>query len=139
MKQLPVKFTKYGEQFEQLCRTANTAVYLRHINGRQKTYEVIVIRVADRHPKKTDGKLLWEACEPYETYPSSEKWGQCGWTYTTREDALAKYDLINDPSFKLPAPPIYPIRAHAADGIPLESVLRSRRVNIPEETTSCVL
>jgi hypothetical protein len=126
MKRLPEKFTKYREQFELICRTAKTAIYLRHINGRQKSYEVIVIRVADRKAVKSAGKVQFVECESYECYPSSETWGRCGWTYTTEEDARAKYDLLNDPSYKLPAPPLYPIRLRARDGILQERVLPGR-------------
>ena len=117
MKRLPKKFTKYGYQFEQICRTERTAIYVQHINGRQKGYEVIVIRGADRKPVKSGGKVKWVQCEPYECYPSTEAWGSCGFTYTTEQDARAKYDLLNDPGFKLPAPPLYPIRLRARDGI----------------------
>src|SRR6266853_3730101 len=123
MKRLPEKFTKYRYQFEQICRTQNTALYKQHINGRQKAYEVVVIRVCDRRLTKSAGKLKWVECEPYECYPSSETWGSCGFTYTTEEDARAKYDLLNEPSYKLPAPPLYPIRLRARDGILQERVL----------------
>lgn len=137
MKRLPEKFTKYGHQFEQLCRTENTAIYRRHINGRQKSYEVIVIRVADRKPTREDGRSRWVECESYECYPASEKWGSCGWTYSTEEDARAKYDLINNPCYELPAPPIYPIRARAADGIVQERVCLSRSIKTAEEAELC--
>lgn len=122
MKRLSEKFTRFGEQFEQVCRTAATAMYRRHLNGCQVSYEVIVIRVADRKPEKSSGKIKFVSCEPYECYPSSEQWGSCGWTYTTEEDARAKYDLLNDPAYKLPAPPLYPIRLRARDGIVQERV-----------------
>ena len=128
MRRLPEKFTKYGQQFEQICRTEQTAIYRRHTNGRQKSYEVIIVRVADRSPVKLDEKVRWEKCEPYECYPSSEKWGTCGWTYSTEEDARAKYDLINDPRYKLPAPPIYPLRARATDGIAQKRVSLARSI-----------
>jgi hypothetical protein len=111
IKRLPEKFTRYRYQFEQLCRTENTAIYVQHINGRQKGYEVIVIAVANRKPARVNGRVTWERCEPYECYPGSEAWGMFGWTYTSLEDAKAKYDLLNDPAFKVPAPPIYPVRA----------------------------
>jgi hypothetical protein len=122
MNRLPEKLTKYQHQFEQICRTKNTAIYLQHISGRQKAYEVIVIRIADRQLVKSGGQVKWAECEPYECYPSSETWGSCGFTYTTEEDARAKYDLLNDPSFKLPAPPLYPIRVRARNGIFTERV-----------------
>jgi hypothetical protein len=122
MKRLPRKFTKHRYQFEQLCRTENTAIYLQHINGREKSFEVIIIRVADRKPVKSGGKVEWADCQPYECYPSSDTWGSCGFTYSTEEDARAKYDLLNDPAFQLPAPPLYPIRLRARDGIVAESV-----------------
>jgi hypothetical protein len=111
IKRLPEKFTRYRYQFEQLCRTENTAIYVQHINGRQKGYEVIVIAVANRKPARVNGRVTWEQCEPYECYPGSETWGMSGWTYTSLEDAKAKYDLLNDPAFKVPAPRIYPVRA----------------------------
>jgi hypothetical protein len=111
IKRLPEKFTRNRYQFEQLCRTENTAIYLQHINGRQKGYEVIVIAVADRKAARVNGRVTWEPCEPYECYPNSEGWGTYGWTYTTEVDAQAKYELLNDPTFKVPAPPLYPIRA----------------------------
>ena len=111
IRRLPKKFTRNRYQFEQLCRTESTAIYLQHLNGRQKAFEVVVITVADRKLVKTTGRVAWEACQPYECYPSSEAWGTSGWTYTTEADARAKYDLLNDPAFKIPAPPLYPIRA----------------------------
>lgn len=111
VKPLPEKFTRNRYQFEQLCRTESTAIYVQHINGRQKAFEVIVIAVANRRVVKTNGHVAWETCSPYECYPSSEAWGAYGWTYTSQADARAKYDLLNDPAFKVPAPPLYPIRA----------------------------
>jgi hypothetical protein len=111
IQRLPEKFTRNRYQFEQLRRTDNTAIYLQHINGRQKAFEVVVIAVANRKVGKVNGRVTWEACLPYECYPSSEMWGTYGWTYTTQADARAKYDLLNDPAFKIPAPPLYPIRA----------------------------
>ena len=111
IKRLPEKFTRNRYQFEQVCRTETTAIYIQHINGRQKGYEVIVIAVADRKPVRVNGRVRWERCEPYECYPGSEAWGTFGWTYTTLEDAQAKYDLLNDPAFQVPAPSIYPVRA----------------------------
>ena len=112
MRRLAKKFTKYGEQFKQVCRTDNTAIYLRHINGRQKSYEVIAIRVANKRADKSAGKLRFIACEPYECYPASEKWGTSGWTYNTEKDARAKYDLLNG----LLAPTLCPTRLRAPDG-----------------------
>jgi len=110
IKRLPEKFTKNRYQFEQLCRTENTAIYVQHINRRQKAFEVVVIAIADRKVVKTNGRVAWETCQPYECYPSSEAWGTYAWTYTSQADARAKYDLLNDPAFKVPAPPLYPIR-----------------------------
>ena len=127
VKRLPEKFTRNRYQFEQLCRTEETAIYVQHVNGRQKSYEVIVIRVSDRKAVKSAGKVQFVGCESYECYPSSETWGRCGWTYTTEEDARAKYDLLNDPSYKFPAPPIYPVRAR--DGFAQSALETAGRVS----------
>jgi hypothetical protein len=110
VKRLPEKFTRNRYQFEQLRRTESTAIYVKHINGRQKAFEVIVIGVADRKPVKLNGHVTWNRCEPYECYPGSELWGTYGFTYTTEQDARSKYELLNDPAFKIPPPPLYPIR-----------------------------
>lgn len=138
MKKLNTKFTKYGHQFEQLCRTEKTAIYLQHINGRQKSYEVIVIRVADRTVEKINGKIQFVFSEPYECYPSTEKWGSCGWTYPTEEDARAKYDLLNDPLFKLPAPPIYPLKAPAQRTASPKTSFAPSEVSTQRRTANCV-
>lgn len=111
IKRLFLKFTHNRYQFDQLCRTENTAIYTQHINGRQKAFEVVVITIARRKVVKMNGQVAWEACQPYECYPSSETWGTSGWTYTTETDARVKYDLLNDTVFKVSAPPLYPIRA----------------------------
>lgn len=111
IKRLSKTFTRNRYQFDQLCRTDNTAIYTQHIKGRQKAFEVVVITVASRKVVKVNGRVAWEACPSYECYPSSEAWGTSGWTYTTEADARAKYDLLNDLAFKIPVLPPYPIRA----------------------------
>jgi hypothetical protein len=105
------KFTRNRYQFDQLCRTDKTAIYVQHINGRQKAFEVIVVTVADRKVVKVNGRVAWKASLPYECYPSSEAWGTSGWTYTTEAGARTKYDLLNDLAFKIPTSPPYPTRA----------------------------
>lgn len=122
MKQLPTKFTKHRYQFEQLCRTESTAIYMQQINGRAKAFEVIIVRVANRKPVKSGAILKWVDCESYECYPSSDTWGSCGFTYSTEEEARAKYGLLNDPAYQFPAPPLYPMRPRARDGILAECV-----------------
>jgi hypothetical protein len=122
MKRLPTKFTKYRDQFEQLCRSENVAIYRRHTNGRENVFEVIITRIANRRPIKVNGKVKWIACEPYECYPSSDVWGSCGFSYSTEEDARAKYNLLNDPAFRFPSPPLYPIRPRARDGILVDAL-----------------
>ena len=75
IKRLPGKFTRNRYHFEQLCRTSNTAIYVQHINGRQKAFEVVVIAVANRKLCKMNGRVKWEKSQPYECYPSREVWG----------------------------------------------------------------
>jgi hypothetical protein len=116
MRRLPVKFTKYRHQYEQLCRSERAAIYVQHLNGKAKVFEVIVIRVADRRPVKADASLSWVQCEPYECYPSSDSWGRCGFTCTSEADARAKYELLNDPAYDVSGPALYPIRPRARYG-----------------------
>lgn len=123
VRRLPESFTKKRLQYEQLCRTNDIALYVVHLNGRQRSYEVIVVRIAERVPVKVaDGKLDWSACDPYECYPSSDVWGSCGFTFTTEADARAKFNLLCDPRFQRPAPPLYPIRVRARNGNAAEHV-----------------
>ena len=89
---------------------------------------MILIRVAERRSVKLDGRIRWEECEPYECYPSTEKWGTCGWTYSTEEDARAKYDLITPPCSEPPALPLYPKRARIADGIAQKRISLARSI-----------
>ena len=128
IKRLRETFTHNRYQFDQLCRTENTAIYVQHINRRQKAFEVVVITVATRKLVKTTGQVVWEACQPYECYPSSEAWGTSGWTYTTEADARAKYDRLNETAFKVSAPPPYPTRARlgfAQDALELAGSINS--------------
>lgn len=111
-----MKFTKDRHQFEQLCRTERVALYLKHVGGSQRSFEVVIIRVARRKPVNANGKVSWIECEPYECYPSSDTWGLCGFTCCSEEAARQKYELLNDPAFELPAPPLYPIRSRARYG-----------------------
>ncbi len=121
---------KYGEQFEQICRTDKAAIYLRHVNGRQKSYEVIVVRVANRKHDRLTGRPKFAPCEPYECYPSSEKWGTSGWTCTTEERARAKYDLLDD---KLSASSVTPRTRRAPDRILQDCVSASPSMQVARE------
>ena len=94
-KRLPETLTYNHYQFDQLCRTEKTAIYVQHIKGRQKAFEVISIGMMARKPVRVNGGVRWESCEPYERYPGSEAWGVSGWTYTTIEAAREKYDQLN--------------------------------------------
>jgi hypothetical protein len=126
-------FQKYGEKFEQLCRTENTAIYRRSHDGKPRTLEVIVIRVSDRKPVKTDNRITWVSCEAHESYPASEKWGESAWTLTNEEAARKKYDLINGcsdtPSGSLRSPSRM---ARITDGIAQECISLPDRVRIAD-------
>jgi len=137
VRRLPEKFTRNRYQFEQLCRSENTAIYIQHIYGRQKAFEVIIIAVADRKPVKLNGRVAWEPCERYECYPSSELWGTYGFTYTTEQDARAKYELLNDPAFKVSAPPLYPVRTRL--GFAQDASEMAERINTAaDEQRACL-
>ena len=132
IKPLPETFTRNRYQFDQLCRTDNTAIYVQHINGRQKAFEVVIITIAKRKVVKLNGQVAWEACQPYECYPSSEAWGTSGWTYTTEADARAKYDLLNKTAFKTTAPPLEPTRARLGFALVASKAVGS--INTARET-----
>ena len=96
MNKLPDKFTKRGFTFTLIRRSEHAAIYSQQWNGNKNAsiaYEVIRPRIQDT--RLIDGK--WQASEPYETYPSSETWGQNGWTFTNEDDAISKFASLCKP------------------------------------------
>jgi hypothetical protein len=94
MRQLPDKFTKNGFSFVLERRNEHTAIYRQQWNGidyASIAYEVIRPKITTR--AFIDG--AWRDCEPHETHPSSETWGDSGWTFADLDDATTKYNALS--------------------------------------------
>lgn len=86
MKELPQTWTRGGFSHEVLRREGMVALVQRqHRDVSTPHWEVVRLRVK---PKRLlHGHWVGES----EAYPSPEEWGERGWTYTTLEDAQAKF------------------------------------------------
>lgn len=93
MKNIPVKFTKYGDTFKLLeCRyfpliSEAVAIYSRTNNNRTQ-YEVMYIREYQQD---------YDMCNVKRgdlRFPTSNEWGRYGWTYNTVEEAINKLNKI---------------------------------------------
>ena len=86
MKLLRTQFKSHGFNYTQLERTDKAAIY-KQVWGKDGSpaYEVIAIRV--RQPDALFPEIR-------EEYPSSEKWGKLGWTYTDYEKAREKFKTL---------------------------------------------
>ena len=88
MKLLETRFKKDGFTFEQLKRLDNVAVFAKSKGGKSKSYEVV--KIQSHNGFEISGVKI----EPAETMPSSEQWGTNGFTFTTLQDALYKFNQL---------------------------------------------
>lgn len=91
MKILEKNFSSRGFDFKQVHREHSLAIYeKRKPSASFVGYEVIVI-------KSHNGYVIaGNHCPPAEVFPSSEQWGTLGFSYTTKEDAYKKFDVIKN-------------------------------------------
>jgi len=97
MKGLPDKFIKGGFTFTLERRSEHAAIYRQQWNGIDDgsvAYEVIRPQIGRN--RLVDGE--WREGEPYERYPSSESWGDHGWTFINFDEALAKMASLSCPN-----------------------------------------
>ncbi len=94
-KTLETDFTKNGFRLRQIRREGDVAIYHKVAlqgNVHPVTYDVgFETIVVSRHDGYEIGGVK---VEPAETYPSSEQWGQKGWTYKTLLEADNKYETL---------------------------------------------
>ena len=86
-KPLPTGFRRDGFDYEQIARERDAAIYEQAWSGSSNPsvcYEVI--RIRRREGFEIDGRFV----ESAEVYPSSEAWGQDGFTLKDKDAAFAK-------------------------------------------------
>lgn len=87
MKRLPDVLHIGGFKLTLLDRMLDVAIYEKTKHGfKFVSYEVVLIKW---QPERTLPNGL--SFQMLELYPSSERWGQLGWSYRDKEDALAKF------------------------------------------------
>lgn len=87
MKLLDNQIKYKGFILTQISRDGNIAVYSQVWTGcKNPSVAYEVIRVQSHNGREIQGKVY----PPAEYYPSSESWGQKGWTYTDKDSALRK-------------------------------------------------
>jgi hypothetical protein len=88
-KVIPTNFTKKGFTYEQVKREGNRAIFKQTRKGTELcNFEVVRL---GKHNGYTMGGVY---IEPSETYPGSSLWGIMGWTCTSLEDALRRYEVL---------------------------------------------
>ena len=88
-KTIPTQFKKKGFTYTQLKRDGAKAIFQQTREGSSlNNYEVVKI---GRHNGYTMGGHHIDAAE---TYPGSSLWGICGWTCTSIDDAMRRYDAL---------------------------------------------
>lgn len=86
MKTLPNSWFRSGFEHKVIAREGMVALVERkHRDVSLPYWEVVKIRVS---PEKRVGERAYTESE---VYPSSERWGTDGWTYTTLEAVQAKF------------------------------------------------
>jgi hypothetical protein len=90
-KTIPAQFKKKGFTYTQLKREGKKAIFEQTRPGSSiHNYEVVKI---GRHNGYVMGGMT---IEPAETYPGSSLWGITGWTCTSIDDAMKRYnDLVS--------------------------------------------
>ena len=89
-KVIPLQFKKKGFNYNQLRRDGMKAIYQQTREDSQiSNYEVV--RLGRHNGYNMGGSFI----EPSETYPGSSLWGIMGWTCTSIDDALKKYNQLD--------------------------------------------
>lgn len=92
MKTIPETFTKSGWHFHQVDRRGEWAIFERHaVRGNARTH-FEVVRIRSHNGFKIPGTD--QMAEPAEIYPSEGVWGRDGFTLTTLERALEKFEQV---------------------------------------------
>ena len=89
-KVIPSEFKKKGFNYKQVRRDGMKAIFEQTREGTDmKNYEVVRL---GRHNGYVMGGV---SIEPAETYPGSSLWGITGWTCTSIDKALERYNQLD--------------------------------------------
>lgn len=88
MQALPIKLSKNGFAYTQICRDDKKAVYRQYVTPEIEYFEVFIIQI--RPDINFTGKLVLGG----ESYPSNEAFGKTAWTFSSLEKAMTKYNSL---------------------------------------------
>ena len=89
MKILEKEFKSHGYNFKQVIREKDIAVYFKtKLNTEIENWEVIKVQSHNGYA------IAGLDFPPSETFPSSSAWGNLGWSYQTREEAMEKFNKL---------------------------------------------
>jgi len=89
-KVIPTQFKKKGFTYTQLKRDGMKAIFQQtRDDSTINNYEVV--RLGRHNGYNMGGSFI----EPSETYPGSSLWGIMGWTCTSIDKALERYNQID--------------------------------------------
>lgn len=87
IKKLNNSIKKNGYRYVLVERTESKAIYQQEKYG----FEVFKIKKGKPHPKANDDLRNYDAVE---RFPSDEDFGKSAWTYSSLDQALARYQSI---------------------------------------------
>ena len=79
--------------YKQIIRNDKYAIYERSLNGKVRDFELIKIKVLLKGHKIFQKVLEQDE----ESYPGSSQWGNSGWTYNTKDQALQEFNKLSQP------------------------------------------
>ena len=90
MKTLPLNKRKNGYDYTLIVRGLKSCIYEQRLSENKKHYEVFRIRI---QPEKFFQNKILEAKE---CFPHDEAFGNWAWSCFTYEEALSKWNLIEN-------------------------------------------
>ena len=90
---LDTNFTRKGWTHTQVDRKGDVAIYMRHLDGDRKHFEVIRITRSKKDYTWPNGKVTLAGTE---SYPGDQSWGRMGWTYMTLQAAVKKFEHLTN-------------------------------------------
>ena len=92
MKYLPRELKKDGFTYTQLLRGGRSCIYEQQVSSKTRRYEVFLIKV---RPAR---KVFANFSPEHEKFPGNEDFGKWAWSCFTYEQALKRFNGLEDHS-----------------------------------------
>ena len=87
---LPQKTCKNGFPYTQICRGARSCIYEQRVGQKLIAFEVFIIQT------RSERSILGKIIQAKEKFPSNEDFGKTAWTYWTVEQAMKKFNELEE-------------------------------------------